>query len=341
MPVEIRDARLQKSVTGFKNAVEIKTCFIALFRFIVRTRVLHQQRVAATRPTGHCSAAATMTTKAPCLEASHLFHHVQDHPRVLNWRRRSCCVSIRREPVVVMERRPRPFRLVWLVAAALFWTPTEAVSNRFVMPARNNLRHLQLFDATGLQQKENEKASASNQTDVLSILANPLLPVVLTPVNTTTEREEDHGEPPQEGNETPLVPKTPSGDERPHASGGEETGATTRTNASTMAEKTVAEEKAEERRVVRSISGYGVVMALLGMIFTAYQMSENPDGIYAAMCRLLITVCGLALRILYSPVRYCCGGSSSNASLPRPSYASHMPVATMDYGYRDPGLELS
>jgi hypothetical protein len=283
------------------------------------------------------------TTKAPCLEASYLFH-VHDQPRGLHWRRRSCCVSIRREPAVVdMERRQRPFRLVWLVAAALLWTPTEAASTRFVMPARNNLRHLQLFDATGLQQKENE-AAQSNQTDVLSILENPLLPVGMTPVNTTTtptEREEDHREPPQEGNEKPLVPKTPSGDERPHASGGEETGATTRTNASTMAEKTVTEEKAEERRVVRSISGYGVVMALLGMIFTAYQMSENPDGIYAAMCRLLITVCGLALRILYSPVRYCCGGSSSNASLPRPSYASHMPVATMDYGYRDPGLELS
>lgn len=41
------------------------------------------------------------------------------------------------------------------------------------------------------------------------------------------------------------------------------------------------EELEEEEREVRRIGGFGVVLAVVAMVFTAYQMSENPDGIYA------------------------------------------------------------
>jgi hypothetical protein len=98
----------------------------------------------------------------------------------------------------------------------------------------------------------------------------------------------------------------------------------------------VMEEIKEEERKVRTIGGFGIFLAIFAMIFTAWQMSDNPDGIYAAMCRLIITIIGLVMRIILSPCRSCFGGSHGSRN-----YAGHMPVSTMDYGYRDPALELS
>jgi hypothetical protein len=91
--------------------------------------------------------------------------------------------------------------------------------------------------------------------------------------------------------------------------------------------------KAEELKV-KTVGGLGIFLGIASMVFTAWQMSENPDGFYAAMCRLIITILGLVFRILLSPCRSCFGGSRN------PHYG-HMPVSTMDYGYRDPALELS
>ena len=96
------------------------------------------------------------------------------------------------------------------------------------------------------------------------------------------------------------------------------------------------EEIKEEERKVRTIGGFGIFLAIFAMIFTAWQMSDNPDGIYAAMCRLIITIMGLVIRIMLSPCRSCFGGSHGSRN-----YAGHMPVSTMDYGFRDPALELS
>ena len=98
----------------------------------------------------------------------------------------------------------------------------------------------------------------------------------------------------------------------------------------------VMEEIKEEERKVRTIGGFGIFLAIFAMIFTAWQMSDNPDGIYAAMCRLIITIMGLVIRIMLSPCRSCFGGSHGSRN-----YAGHMPVSTMDYGFRDPALELS
>ncbi|CAB9528819.1 expressed unknown protein [Seminavis robusta] len=52
------------------------------------------------------------------------------------------------------------------------------------------------------------------------------------------------------------------------------------------------EELAQEEREVRRIGGFGVFLALVAMVFTAHQMSENPDGIYArwANCDSIIHV---------------------------------------------------
>ena len=61
------------------------------------------------------------------------------------------------------------------------------------------------------------------------------------------------------------------------------------------------------------------------MIYTAYQMSENPDGICASLCRLVITVIGCILKVALIPCKYILGGG-------RPSGGHYM--ATPDY--RDP-----
>jgi hypothetical protein len=104
----------------------------------------------------------------------------------------------------------------------------------------------------------------------------------------------------------------------------------------TMTDDQMMEEIQEEERKVRTIGGFSIFLAIFLMIFTAWQMSDNPDGIYAAMCRLIITIIGLVMRILLSPCRSCLGGHHGSRN-----YAGHMPVSTMDYGYRDPALELS
>lgn len=98
----------------------------------------------------------------------------------------------------------------------------------------------------------------------------------------------------------------------------------------------IAEEIQQEERKVRTLGGFGFLLAVVAMIFTAWQMSDHPDGIYAAMCRLLITIIGLFVRILLTPCRSCLGGLNGSRH-----YGEHMPVSTMDYGYRDPALELS
>ena len=100
-----------------------------------------------------------------------------------------------------------------------------------------------------------------------------------------------------------------------------------------IAEEETSFQQAEVKEV-RRIGGLGVFLAISAMIFTAWQMSDHPDGVYAAACRLIITIIGLGIRILLTPCRNLFG-TRHNA------YHGHMPVSTMDYGYRDPSLELS
>jgi len=61
------------------------------------------------------------------------------------------------------------------------------------------------------------------------------------------------------------------------------------------------------------------------MIFTAHQMSENPDGFFASCCRLAITISGCIFKILLLPCKKVFGNRFNG-------YTHHL-VAT---DYRNP-----
>jgi hypothetical protein len=90
----------------------------------------------------------------------------------------------------------------------------------------------------------------------------------------------------------------------------------------------------------------GALAAIAAMIFTAWQVSDNPDGIYASMCRLILTCVQLVFRVVMSPCRKylpCCysyRGHMAGSNGYHEPYG-HIPVSTMDYGYKDPALELT
>uniref|UniRef100_A0A7S4EI70 Uncharacterized protein n=1 Tax=Pseudo-nitzschia australis TaxID=44445 RepID=A0A7S4EI70_9STRA len=104
----------------------------------------------------------------------------------------------------------------------------------------------------------------------------------------------------------------------------------------------------QEEKVARQAGGFGLFLGILAMIFTAHQMSENPDGIYASVCRLAITISSVAVKIVCMPCRKLVGGGSGGGGSGNP-YSGHMPISTNDYSYRnDPyrsnanaGFELS
>jgi len=80
-----------------------------------------------------------------------------------------------------------------------------------------------------------------------------------------------------------------------------------------------------EEEEVKKVGGWLTVTSIILMIYTAYQMSENPNGICASLCRLIITVIGCMIKIALIPCKYIMGGG-------RPSGGHYM--ATPDY--RDP-----
>jgi hypothetical protein len=90
----------------------------------------------------------------------------------------------------------------------------------------------------------------------------------------------------------------------------------------------------------------GTLAAIAAMIFTAWQMSDNPDGIFASLCRLILTCVQLVIRVVMSPCRKylpCCysyRGHMAGTNGYHEPYG-HIPVSTMDYGYKDPALELT
>lgn len=127
----------------------------------------------------------------------------------------------------------------------------------------------------------------------------------------------------------------------------------------------VEEELAKQEKVAKTAGGFGFLLAIAAMIFTAHQMSENPDGIYATyvhshrsvttrpnnqishtpifflfvtyfrICRLAITITGVVVKLICMPCRKVIGTG-------HPHYNGHMPISTTDYGYRgnDAGFEL-
>jgi hypothetical protein len=100
--------------------------------------------------------------------------------------------------------------------------------------------------------------------------------------------------------------------------------------------------------VTARVSSWPVLAMLLGlaaMIFTAWQMSDNPDGVFASLCRLIITCLSLVYRVVTSLCRKClpCCLSPHHHHVGNGYHEpyGHMRVSTMDYGYKDPTLELS
>lgn len=67
----------------------------------------------------------------------------------------------------------------------------------------------------------------------------------------------------------------------------------------------LTEEEVEE--VARKIGGWAILLCLSSMMLTAYQMSENPDGVFASVCRLAITMTGCIIKIFLYPCKKLCG----------------------------------
>lgn len=63
----------------------------------------------------------------------------------------------------------------------------------------------------------------------------------------------------------------------------------------------------DEEKVARKIGGWAILLCLASMMLTAYQMSENPDGVFASVCRLAITMTGCIFKILLYPCKKMCG----------------------------------
>jgi hypothetical protein len=88
--------------------------------------------------------------------------------------------------------------------------------------------------------------------------------------------------------------------------------------------------KEKEEIVAEEVGGISILLGIAFMIFTAYQMSENPDGVCASLCRLTFTVAGCIVKMILWPFKKICGHKFSG-------YAHHL-VATQDYGETTMGL---
>lgn len=74
----------------------------------------------------------------------------------------------------------------------------------------------------------------------------------------------------------------------------------------------------DEEKEAAKISFVYFIVTIFLMIFTAHQLSENPDGVYSNMCRLAITVSGCVLKIFLLPFRKICGVGT------RQGYSHHL-----------------
>ena len=95
-----------------------------------------------------------------------------------------------------------------------------------------------------------------------------------------------------------------------------------------MAEEAI-EYEAEEK-AAKKVGGWAVGIAILGMIVTAWQVSENPDGVYASVCRLCITIAGCILKIILLPFKFICGNF-----FPSGGAGAHHPISQAP-DYREP-----
>lgn len=151
-----------------------------------------------------------------------------------------------------------------------------------------------------------------------SVVASPQARAIETPP-AATEVEES-----KEATDDNIPDKKPKGQQDTNSE----------TNQSTAKSEeddleTIEKELEDEERMVREVGGYGAVLAIIAMIFTAWQMNDNPDGIFATMCRLVITVCSIVIGLLLTPCRRCIGPARTSHTY------GHVPVApsNLEFGF--------
>lgn len=88
-----------------------------------------------------------------------------------------------------------------------------------------------------------------------------------------------------------------------------------------------------EETEAKVFGGFGFIIAIVAMVFTAHQMSENPDGIYASLCRLAITIVSCIIKAVLMPFRSMFGHRGYY-------HGGHMPISTTD-PYRSHQMELT
>ena len=135
----------------------------------------------------------------------------------------------------------------------------------------------------------------------------------------------------------------------------------------------VESQLAKQEKVARTAGGFGFVLAICAMIFTAHQMSENPDGIFARYvrawpclcvpfvflfflgvvhisfltwsgfvcslvtfdgCFLPHSICRLAITLASVVVKIICMPCRKVIGTGHPHYTGHMPISSNDYRYR-------
>ena len=81
--------------------------------------------------------------------------------------------------------------------------------------------------------------------------------------------------------------------------------------------------ESESDSYVAHAIGWMALFAVVGMIFTAYQLDTNPDGICASFCRLMVSLSACLLKVLCLPCRFICGcPSGGDDRISSPDYRS-------------------
>lgn len=92
------------------------------------------------------------------------------------------------------------------------------------------------------------------------------------------------------------------------------------TDPFTSSSSSEASSSESTEKTVEKVSFGILILSFVFMIVTAYQVAENPDGIFASVCRLCITMGVFLLKIIMYPFRRLFGRSYS-----------HQPIHTQDY----------
>merc|ERR1712232_1027765 len=136
-----------------------------------------------------------------------------------------------------------------------------------------------------------------------------------TDQNENNNKEQKHYDPSQQQYDEPYIPPT------------DDEGGLTIPEIEEIEKSEVQEaedeEESEVEAAVEKTTGIIIPFMFLFMIFTAYQMSDNPDGVYASICRLCISMVICVCNVLMLPFKILLGnrfGNSGNSMFDTPDY---------------------